>query len=130
MNKDAVLHILQNLFSGIDVHEELTPELLELISRTGAEDQYFKTIIFQLAILMQVGVLATNRPDFELVKDGIYSMKQKSSEYNIRILYSFLPNRKPILLCAFYERGGKSKTDYSPYLPVAKARLAQHKEEM
>lgn len=130
MNKDSVLQLLQNLFSSIDVHDELTPELLEIISKTGAEQRYFKTIVLQLTILLQSGVLATKRSDFELVGDGIFSMKQKSSEYNIRILYSFLPNRKPILLCAFYERSGKSKTDYTPYIPVAKARLAQHKEEM
>lgn len=103
MDKDSVLHILQNLFSDIEVHDELTPELAAILSASGSEARFFKTLVMQLQILLNTGALASNRPDFEVVGKGIFSMKQKSSEYNIRILYSFLPSRVPVLLCAFYE---------------------------
>ena len=130
MDKDSVLHILQNLFSDIEVHDELTPELAAILSASGSEARFFKTLVMQLQILLNTGALASNRLDFEVVGKGIFSMKQKSSEYNIRILYSFLPSRAPVLLCAFYERAGKAKTDYTPYIPVALSRLKQCKEEL
>lgn len=130
MDKDAVLRYLQKLFADFEVHDELPLELAAIISASGLEPRFFKTLFMQLQILSQSGALASRRSDFEVVGKGIFSMKQKSSEYNIRILYSFLPNRDPVLLCAFYERGGKSKTDYTPYMPVALRRLKQYKEEL
>lgn len=48
MDKDSVLHILQNLFSDIEVHDELTPELAAILSASGSEARFFKTLVMQL----------------------------------------------------------------------------------
>lgn len=45
--------------------------------------------------------------------------------FNIRILYAFLPNRQPVLLSAFHERAGKTKTDYTTYIPEANRRFEE-----
>lgn len=42
MDKDAVLHILQNLFADIEVHDELTPELVAILSASGSEARFSK----------------------------------------------------------------------------------------
>ena len=47
----------------------------------------------------------------------------KGSNFNIRILYAFLPDGAPILLVGFGERSGKRVSSYESYIPVAKERL-------
>ena len=42
---------------------------------------------------------------------------------DLRILYSWLPEHRPVLLTALFERGGKRTSDYTPYIPAAKERL-------
>lgn len=51
----------------------------------------------------------------------------KTQMFCCRILYAFAPDQSPVLLTAFFERGGKRKTSYEPYIPVAQRRM---KEEM
>lgn len=50
-------------------------------------------------------------------------MRLKGSNFNIRILYAFLPDGAPILLVGFGERSGKRVSSYESYIPVAKERL-------
>lgn len=130
MNKESVLLCLRNYFECIEVHDEVTPELLTLIAGSGIEQRFFQIIVMQLKLLLDLGVAAVHCKNFESLGGGLFSMKQKISSANIRILYSFLPNQRPVLLCAFYERAGKSKTDYARYIAVASERLKQFKEEM
>lgn len=130
MNKENVLLYLQSLFADIEVHDEFTPELLALIAGSGIEQRFFQIIIMQLKLLLDLGASTVQCKNFESLGGGIFSMKQKITSANIRILYAFLSNRQPVLLCAFYERAGKSKTDYSRYIAVASERLKQFKEEM
>nr|DAY52827.1 MAG TPA: protein of unknown function DUF891 [Caudoviricetes sp.] len=129
MNKDEVLSYLQDYFASIDASEELLPELLALIAESGVEDAVFRLILLRLRILLALGVSATQHKEFEPIKSGLYSMHLAGKGFNIRILYSFLPNRKPVLLLAFYEREGKRKTDYTPYIDPALSRLQRFKEE-
>lgn len=129
MNKDEVLRYLQNYFASIDTSEELLPELLALIGKSGIEKAVFKLIMLRLHILQSLGVNATQHKEFEPIESGLYSTHLTGRGFNIRILYSFLPNRKPVLLLAFYEREGKNNTDYTPYIKPALSRLQQLKEE-
>lgn len=46
---------------------------------------------------------------------NIYSIHMSSKSYNMRFLVKFDENMTPYLLCAFYERSGKRKTDYTTY---------------
>lgn len=128
MNKDEVLLYLRNYFASIDVSDELIPELLSLIAETGVEASVFRILLQRLQLLLSLGVTATRHKEFEPIKNGLYSMHLAGKNFNIRILYSFLSNRNPVLLLAFYEREGKRKTDYTPYIAPALARLQQFKE--
>jgi hypothetical protein len=56
-------------------------------------------------------------------------MRLSGSEFNIRILYGFLPSGKPVLLLAFYERSGKRASDYTNNIFAAKKRLTEILEE-
>lgn len=105
------------------------PELLALIAESGVEEAVFRLILLRLHMLQALGVEATRHKEFEPIKSGLYSMHLAGKGFNIRILYSFLPNRKPVLLLAFYEREGKRKTDYTPYIDPALSRLQRFKEE-
>ena len=78
-------------------------------------------------MLSQMGLQATTLNGFEPIEKGIYSMKFKFSGFNIRILYAFRGDEEPILLLAFYERAGKSCTDYSGCIKPACDRLAEMK---
>lgn len=82
-----------------------------------------------LRILLELGVEATKMPGFELLGSGIYSMRFEGRDYNIRILYAFMPDRVPVLLHAFYEREGKKATDYTGRISLALDRFSKMKEE-
>lgn len=125
MNKDDVLELLLALLGNVIYSTRLVPEIVDIIAKNGQELNFAKTLAIRLRMLSMLGVQATQAKTFEPIRDGIYSMHLDNKIYNIRILYAFLPSQQPALLLAFYERGGKSKTDYSPYIEPAKARLEE-----
>lgn len=125
MNKDDVLELLLALLGNVIYSTRLVPEIVDIIAKNGQELNFSKTLAIRLRMLSMLGVQATQAKTFEPIKDGIYSMHLDNKIYNIRILYAFLPSQQPALLLAFYERGGKRKTDYSPYIEPAKARLEE-----
>lgn len=128
MDKDSVLNLLVSFLGDICRSSQLISEILDLIAETGCEKTFFKTLVLRLRMLARFGAQATQAKEFESIGDGLFSMHLTGRNYNIRILYSFLQNRKPALLLAFYERAGKRKTDYTPYMEPAKARLQELKE--
>lgn len=127
MKKDDVLKFLRSVLGPYACHPALIDELLALIAGKGIEPRFFAILTRQLAILTSAGVLATRYKEFEPLGKGLYSMHLVGPGFNIRIIYGFLPSRQPTLLLAFYEREGKSKTDYTPYLQPASTRLASMK---
>ena len=118
---------MQQYFAGILVHQRVFSELLDILSQTGVEKQFFKLLQKYLNMLSQMGLQATTLNGFEPIEKGIYSMKFKFSGFNIRILYAFRGDEEPILLLAFYERAGKDCTDYSGCIKPACDRLAEMK---
>lgn len=127
MNKRQVEALLRQLLEGIFVHPRLFRELLDILSQTGVEKQFFKLLQKYLNMLSQMGLQATTLNGFEPIEKGIYSMKFKFSGFNIRILYAFRDDEEPVLLLAFYERAGKGCTDYSGCIKPACDRLAEMK---
>lgn len=127
MNKDDVVRFLAELLKNFWVHGSLTHELVALIAQTGVEQKVFNTLLTRLKFLKIQGIMATRHKEFEPISNGIYSMHITGNGFNLRILYSFAPDKSPVLLLAFYERAGKKKTDYTPHVPVAVQRM---KEEM
>lgn len=129
MHKDDVLSQLVELLSCFRLAEPLINELLQLIKEKGVEQKFFNTFYSRLEFLRQNRALATKHEEFESIGSGLFSMHISGKGFNVRILYSFLQDRSPILLLAFEERAGKRKTDYSRYIPVAKERLDHHRKE-
>ena len=127
MNAQKVKDFLELLFRGILYHDLFFAEFVDLISGTGIENKIFKLLSSRLASLNKYGVQVTNIREFENIGGGLYSMHFAGSDFNIRVLFSFLPNGQPVLLLAFYERAGKRKTDYTPYKQPALNRLNEMK---
>lgn len=128
MNRKQFLKWLTDTIAQFAFFPDLLSELLDILSETGVENKFIKTLVLRLQVLGQDGVLAITSKEFESIGDGIFSMHLPGKGYNIRILYSFLDNQQPVLLYAFYERAGKRKTDYSMHIPAAIERLKQLKE--
>ena len=128
MNRSEVIAFLATLFPDFVVHDSFIAELSALIANSGIEKKFFNLLLVRLKFLSERGPNAISLKEFELLKDAsnIYSMHLSGSGFNIRILYSFLPDSRAILLNAFYKRSGKRKTDYSQQIPIAVQRLSDY----
>lgn len=129
MNKDDTLSYLVRYLCGFLYHESLIEELLKIIAVSGAEVQFFKLLLVRLRQLSSLGIEAVRLREFEKIGSGLYSMHFAGTNFNIRILYAFMPDGRPVLLIPFYERAGKRNTDYTPYIEPALSRLTTLKEE-
>lgn len=129
MNRESVLQTLIQILGGFCIDDTLLRELWDLVAGTGVERQFFSLLVARLHMLSAAGLQATQYREFEPLGGGLFSMHLARKEFNIRILYGFLHDKEPVLLLAFYERGGKRKTDYTPYIEPAAARLVAKKEE-
>lgn len=96
MKREDVLKFLTAIFSTILIHDALISELSAIIERSGFEKKFFKMLMARLRYLEEFGASAINyREGFESLThqaDGLYSMRLKGSNFNIRILYAFLPD--------------------------------------
>lgn len=129
MKTELFLAILSSYIGSTRHAPELINELCEILAQSGNELRFVKLLAVRLSTLAALGARAVSAPEFESIGSGLFSMHFAAAGFNIRILYSFLPNREPVLLLAFYEREGKGKTDYSLKLEPAKERLRRLKEE-
>lgn len=133
MNKQSVFEMLEKYLSQIRFHSALISELVAIIAGSGYESDFRSLLISRLRMLSALGKSAVSLKEFELLRytgdEELYSMHLSNSNFNIRILYAFLPNHMPVLLCAFNERSGKRKTDYSTHIPVALARLEDERRD-
>lgn len=129
MNRDSVIAKLLEYLSEFLYHDLMFSELIDLIAKTGQEKKFFSQLVIRLRHLSCFGVQAETHDGFENIGKGLFSMHFEGKEYNIRILFSFMPNGQPALLLSFYEREGKRKTDYTHLLEPAISRLKQMKED-
>ncbi len=129
MNYDEVIRILSTYLSSFRLSPEFLRELAALISGSGFEAAFFRVLANRLTYLTAFGASAAQSSGFESLERGIFSMHIDGHGFNDRILYAFLPNREPVFLLAFHERGGKKKTDYSGKIPIAITRFNRAKED-
>lgn len=129
MNREFVFEQLKNILKGILFHDAFLSELLNLVAGSGFEKTVFRLLIARLQLLNTYGIMVTSVKEFENIGNGLFSMHLAGRGFNLRILFSFLPNSQPVLLLAFHEREGKRKTDYSTYLEPALSRLDAKKED-
>lgn len=126
MNRDSILSYLEEYLGTFRCHANLFGDIVDIIARSGYERSFFALLIVQLRILAAQGRNAILFPGFERLKHAegeLYSMHLDGRDFNLRILYSFLPDHTPVLLTTFFERAGKRTSDYTPYIPAAKERL-------
>jgi len=123
MNKKQVYEWLRALLEPYITHDLMLAELVRIISGSGYESRFYAQLVSRLIFLANHGIIALQQKEFERLNDSLFSMHISSKGYNIRILFSFFPNGKPVLLLAFYEREGKKKTDYTTYLSPALTRF-------
>lgn len=126
MNRDSILAYLGEYLGTFRCHASLFGDIVDIIARSGYERSFFALLIVQLRILAAQGQNAIQFPGFERLKHAegeLYSMHLDGRDFNLRILYSFLPDHTPVLLTTFFERAGKRTSDYTPYIPAAKERL-------
>lgn len=128
MNKLKLLKELENEFAGFAVHPDLIPEITGIISKSGAEKAFLSKLRYALLFLKRFGITAHIQPtnQFEKLQEtaDLFSMHITGRTFNVRILYSFADDGT-ILLHGFYERQGKSVTDYTAAIPVALSRKAE-----
>lgn len=128
MNRERLLEKLAEVFSQISINQLLVKELIALIVGSGYEQKFLALFRTRIIRLLECGATAVVDKEFEPIGQGLFSMHLSGSGFNIRILYSFLPDQTPILLLAFHERAGKRQTDYSSHIPPALDRLRKEKE--
>lgn len=131
MNRDMALKSLIALLADFQYHMELLHEITTIIKESGYEAKLFRLLLARLKFLNEHRIQAHEyHQEFERLNRNIYSMHLAKKEFNIRILYSFDMNNRPVLLVPFYERAGKRKTDYTPYISIAEARLIEFMKEV
>lgn len=127
MNKDYLLLYLRSILGGMaDFSPLLLSELIDLIARSGYEEKFFTQLTARLNQIRALGALVFQAKEFERIDEQICSMHCTGAGYNIRILFVLIEDCFPILLVAFYERGGKRKTDYTQHIPAAHKRLEEY----
>jgi len=126
MNREEIILMLYKFFSNFIYHDLLIDEIADIIKRSGYEKKFFTTLKARLSFLKQHLEQAIVHKEFEDLKHyDLYSMHVTGKDFNIRILYSFTRDRRPVLLLAFFKRSGKKATDYTPYYEPAQLRLKE-----
>lgn len=130
MNTKELLKILSEQFSGYVCHVSFLEELYSILRKdlSGKEKQLFKQLAAQLENIRKMGRMVYMADRNERLKgkgSRYYSIHLSSAQYNVRLLVYIAGSGTPYFLSAFYERGGKSRTDYSSHIPVLDKRLEQ-----
>lgn len=127
--KELITRLIASLEAFI-LHSSLIEELMGELKHTGRESEFLKILLTRLKYLQEQGPLAIHHKEFERLNDRIYSLHVTGTSFNIRILYGFLPEKRPVLLLAFFERAGHRNTDYQKHIPAAESRLKEMEEEL
>jgi len=133
MNKNALIDILKKYLQGLEIADGFIEDVYELLKNiSGHEKEFFNLLTKQLYFVSILGRKVINVGSNERLKyvDDFFcvSLHLKGKCFNIRLLVSFTEN-PPLFLTAFYEREGKSKTDYTKPIAVARARRTTFMEE-
>ena len=111
MNTNDMLAILAKLFDSFSFHDLFIKELSSILKKDlkGKEERFFKMLSTQLNHIRTFG--------------HYYSIHLQQSQFNVRLLVYISDNDTSYFLCAFNEKSGKRKTDYSAYTKVMQERL-------
>lgn len=123
--KDFIIHPLFLYELGICLKKDLK----------GCEADFLNKMSIQLSHIKESKTLVNNINGNEILNGmgndsrgaplNIYSIHMSSKSYNMRFLIKFDENITPYLLCAFYERSGKRRTDYTTYKEIVITRFEE-----
>ena len=135
MNTKEALKQLATLLYGYDFifHPKFIDELRSLLCKElkGKEAKFFKCLTNQLKYVHDFGILVHQTDGHEQIKgfDGqYYSIHIEGKEFNIRFLVHISNTGTSHFLCAFYERAGNRRNDYTSYTEVIQQRFLEIKE--
>lgn len=128
MDKIEVVESLKKELGCFKMHPAFERDLIDLDLFSPADLRFLTEFTTCLSLLRTLGYRASTELNnkFEKLKhaSGLYSMRIKVPSKNIRILYS-IQHDGTILLCGFFERGGKRKTNYTNFIKTAQMRLKE-----
>ena len=132
MNTKAALTKLSEILGTFTVHGQFLVELQHLLKKDlrGKESVFFTALITQLNNLSNFGPMIHTVDGHEKLRgaDGhFYSIHLQNKQFNVRLIVHISDLSEISLLCAFYERAGKSATDYSQYVNVMEQRFYELK---
>ena len=115
---------LMETFSKVLFHDKVIDEVMNLVIGKGIEEQFINAFHKNIELIERLGVNVVQLKNFEKLKgvDGLYSMKFKGKNMNLRMLYSYDVSSETIMLHFFYERDDSKKDRYVDHIPIAVAR--------
>lgn len=130
MKTKEILELMAKLFADLKMHPLFLKEIRQLLSKElrGKESNFFKILSTQLHNIEVFGTMIHTVDSNEKLKNWdktFYSIHLQQQQFNIRLLIYITDDHMPLFLCAFYERSGKKKTDYTTYKSVLESRLNQ-----
>ena len=127
MNTKEALKQLAKILGSFSVHSQFMKELSGLLKKElkGKEVTFFTILTTQLNNLSSFGSMIHTVDGHEKLKgsDGhYYSIHLQNKQFNVRLIVYISDANEISLLCAFYERAGKSTTDYTRYTRIMEQR--------
>lgn len=116
---------LFELLNRVKFHDAVIEEIKSLVVKNGITKQFVKMFAKNIEMIETLGLDVVHTNNFEKLKDanGLYSMKFKGKNMNLRMLYSYDIDTNTIMLHLFYEREDSRKERYEDHIPIALERM-------
>lgn len=138
--EQALLKLIEYLTEyqqkGYIFHKRYIKELKDIVLKlTGREAEIFDLLVKQLRYIAEYGRRVNEIGQNEKLKhmqmeQEYYSLYMKGTGFNLRMLMTFYEDETPLILGIFYEKGGKSVSDYSKWKPILASRYEELKEDI
>ena len=101
MDKYKTNSDLLKLFRLFKYHDDVLSEVMQLVVNKGLTTVFISLLRKNIKMMEELGGDVTRLSNFEKLKgaDGLYSMKFKGHDMNLRIIYSYDGNSCTVLLC-------------------------------
>ncbi len=128
MNTNDMLKQLASLLVSFSVHPKFISELSSLLKKDlkGKEAEFFKILTTQLNNIKCFGsniYMVDSNEKLQGADGHYFSIHLQKSQFNVRLIVYIDDTNIPYFLCAFNERSGKSRTNYSAYTAVMEERI-------
>lgn len=127
MNRYKTELELFELFNSFRYHESILDEIMELVVKKGRTKKFYAMLEKSIRMIEELGEGVIKLNSFEKLQNitNMYSMKFKSNDMNLRILYKYDDEYDVLLLCAFEEKSDSGKDSYRKHIPIASKRMLE-----